>query len=62
MKNLESPKIPKSLLKRMESHGYYYDELESYPGYIAFRTECGAFPIVFLSKKELREWINGVVW
>lgn len=59
---MKKVKIPEKLRKGMEAHGYYFDELESYPGYICF-TCCGAaFPIVFLSTKELREWLDGIAW
>ena len=55
-------KIPENLRKQMEKHGYYFDPINSYPGNIQF-TCCGAvFPLVFLSKKELREWLRGIAW
>lgn len=48
------------IIKAMAAVGYYYDELESYTGYLRF-TGAG-FTISFNSWRGVLEWLNGVVF
>lgn len=49
------------LISDMREHGYEFDELSSYDGYLCFRTETGCLPTSFKSWTEVDEWLKDVV-
>lgn len=49
------------IVKRMESHGYSFDALESYKGWLRFYGPYGTV-ISFPTWKEVELWMAGVVW
>lgn len=51
----------KTLIKRMEKHGYYYSELDCYKGYYCFRCN-GSFPLVFSTQKEIANYLKNTVF
>lgn len=49
------------IVKRMKSHGYFFDELESRKGCLRFYGQYGGV-VSFPTWKEVELWMKGVVW
>ena len=49
------------LISDMREHGYEFDELSSYDGYLCFRDEiaCG-LPTIFSDWSEVGEWLKNI--
>lgn len=54
-------KTKEQLIKEMNEHGYFYDEIDSYEGYLKFYYTTGVLPMSFDSWSEVEEWLTQVV-
>lgn len=50
----------RQLIKMMEFHGYYYDEIDSHDTWLVFNHELGH--ISFNSWADVDKWLDGIVW
>jgi hypothetical protein len=50
------------LVAEMESHGFYFDALESHSGYYRFTCQGGAAGMHFDTWQELRDYLKSVCW
>jgi len=48
------------IIQAMENHGYWYDNIDSYDGWLVFRHELGS--LSFESWNEVEEWVTYMVW
>ena len=52
----------RKLINRMEKHGYYFNEYDSYRGYYCFRNELTFLPLWFETQKEIAEYLKNCVF